>query len=331
MTLMKNLIDIPERVYKDQYVLRLSEGVTRPIETLSDYVVTPELITCFDAALSMIRSAVANRTSKAAFLHGSFGTGKSHYMAVLHLILQGNLAARGIVELAPVIQKHNDWLAGKKFLLVPYHMIGAHDIESGVLGHYVEFIRKAHPGAPIPPVYVSATIISQAAAERANYGDEPFFRRLNAGAEAAEGWGDLQGAWDCRVVRGSGRSSTRLGAPPASCQYAAQDSSDLPCRGAQPARRELRPVRQGPLADQSACEEPGLRCPDLVPGRADPLAGHEFPGPGIRQARGGEAHEFGGSTVGRSSDSDRQLRGPTTGPPRTRRRSRPRRRETELC
>ena len=196
MTLIKDLIEIPDRVYKDQYVLRLSEGVTRPEETLSDYVVTPELTTCFDAALSMIRSAVANRTSKAAFLHGSFGSGKSHYMAVLHLILQGNPAARGIVELAPVVQKHNDWLAGKKFLLVPYHMIGAHDIESGVLGHYVEFIRKAHPGAPIPPVYVSATIISQAAAERANYGDEPFFRRLNAGAEEAEGWGDLQGAWD---------------------------------------------------------------------------------------------------------------------------------------
>ena len=175
MTLIKDLIEIPDRVYKDQYVLRLSEGVTRPEETLSDYVVTPELTTCFDAALSMIRSAVANRTSKAAFLHGSFGSGKSHYMAVLHLILQGNPAARGIVELAPVVQKHNEWLAGKKFLLVPYHMIGAHDIESGVLGHYVEFIRKAHPGAPIPPVYVSATIISQAAAERANYGDEPFF------------------------------------------------------------------------------------------------------------------------------------------------------------
>src|SRR5208337_1361368 len=196
MTLIKDLIDIPERVYKDQYVLRLSEGITRPDETLSDYVVTAELTTCFDAALSMIRSAVTNRTSKAAFLHGSFGTGKSHYMAVLHLILQGNPAARGIVELAAVIQKHNEWLAGKKFLLVPYHMIGAHDIESGVLGHYVEFIRKAHPDAPIPPVYLSATIISQAAAERANYGDEPFFRRLNAGAEAAEGWGDLQGAWD---------------------------------------------------------------------------------------------------------------------------------------
>jgi len=114
MTLVKDLIDIPDRVFKDQYVLRLSEGVTCPDETLSDHVVTPELTTCFDAALSMIRSAVANRTCKAAFLHGSFGTGKSHFMAVLHLILQGNPAARGIVELAPVIQKHNDWLAGKE-------------------------------------------------------------------------------------------------------------------------------------------------------------------------------------------------------------------------
>jgi len=81
MTLIKDLIEIPERVYKDQYVLRLSEGVTRPEETLRDYVVTHELTTCFDAALSIIRSAVTNRTIKAAFLHGSFGRGKSHYMA----------------------------------------------------------------------------------------------------------------------------------------------------------------------------------------------------------------------------------------------------------
>ena len=44
------------------------------------------------------------RTSKAAYLHGSFGSGKSHFMAVLHLILQGNPAARGIAELAPVIR-----------------------------------------------------------------------------------------------------------------------------------------------------------------------------------------------------------------------------------
>ncbi len=37
-------------------------------------------------------------------------------------ILQGNLQARGIRELASVITKHNSWITGKKFLLVPYQI-----------------------------------------------------------------------------------------------------------------------------------------------------------------------------------------------------------------
>jgi len=165
-TLIKELIDIPDRVQKGDFVLRLAEDINRPEVVLGNYVVTPELSNCFDAALSFIGSAVQNRTSKASYLHGSFSSGKSHFMAVLHLILQGNSAARGIPELASVIQKHNEWMAGKKFLLVPYHMIGAHDMESGVLGNYVDFMRKTHPDAPTPPVYVSAAIINQAKSAR---------------------------------------------------------------------------------------------------------------------------------------------------------------------
>ena len=195
MTLIKELIDIPDRVQKGDFVLRLAEDINRPEVVLGNYVVTPELATCFDAALSFIGSAVQNRTSKASYLHGSFGSGKSHFMAVLHLILQGNSAARGIPELAAVIQKHNEWLAGKKFLLVPYHMIGAHDMESGVLGNYVDFMRTTHPDAPTPPVYVSAAIINQANSERATYGDDLFFGRLNAG-QGGGGWGELEASWD---------------------------------------------------------------------------------------------------------------------------------------
>src|ERR1017187_9907726 len=147
MTLIKDLIEIPDHVEQGSFVLRLAEGVTRPAETLREYGVTPELRTCFADALSFIKGALQTKTSKASYLHGSFGSGKSHFMAVLHLILQGNTAARGIPELAAVIQKHNEWLAGKKFLLVPYHMINAHDMESGILGGYVEFIRQSKPEA----------------------------------------------------------------------------------------------------------------------------------------------------------------------------------------
>src|SRR4029434_6753544 len=101
--LIKELIDIPERVQQGDFVLRLSEGVNRAEETLREYVVTPELKACFDDALTFIRSALQEHTSNASYLHGSCGSGKSNFMAVLHLILQGNPAARGIPELAPVI------------------------------------------------------------------------------------------------------------------------------------------------------------------------------------------------------------------------------------
>lgn len=38
MTLIKDLIEIPERVQKGDFVLKLTEGVTRADATLRDYV-----------------------------------------------------------------------------------------------------------------------------------------------------------------------------------------------------------------------------------------------------------------------------------------------------
>lgn len=213
MTLIKDLIVIPERVQRGDFVLRLAEGVNRAEETLHDYVVTPELRACFDDALGFIRSALDTKTSKASYLHGSFGSGKSHFMAVLHLLLQGNAAARGIPELAPVVAKHNAWIGGKKFLLVPYHMIGSHDMESGILGGYVDFIRRTHPKAPIPGVYLAEGLFRDAENLRRQMGDGGFFAALNEGASGGDDpWGEIGGAWD------ADRFETAAAAPPGSEQ-----------------------------------------------------------------------------------------------------------------
>ncbi len=136
MTYIKELIDLPERVHRGDFVLRLTEGVARPEETLRDYVVTPQLAMCFENALGFIRSALDSRTSKAAYLHGSFGSGKSHFMAVLHLLLQAEAGARSIPELASVVARHSPWMDGKRFLLVPHHLIGARNLESAIFGQY---------------------------------------------------------------------------------------------------------------------------------------------------------------------------------------------------
>ena len=88
--LISDIIDVPETVRKGDFVLNLSKGVTEPEKTLHQYVVTPQLAACFDDALGFIQSSVDAANSKACYLHGSFGSGKSNYMAVLHLLLQHN-------------------------------------------------------------------------------------------------------------------------------------------------------------------------------------------------------------------------------------------------
>lgn len=195
--LISDLIIVPERVRKGDFVLNLSKGVTEPEKTLEQYVVTPQLAACFDDALGFIKSAVDAANSKACYLHGSFGSGKSHYMAVLHLLLQHNALVRSISELAKVCAKH-DWVENKKFLLVPYHMIGARNMESAILGGYVDHVMQVHPTAPLPGVYLADDIFKNAKLHRDQLGDDKFFAQLNQGKGAGGGgaWGKLAKGWD---------------------------------------------------------------------------------------------------------------------------------------
>ncbi len=198
-TLIKDLIDLPERVGKGDFVLELSRGVQQADDTLRRYVVTPQLVTCFDDALHFIRGALETNKSRAAYLHGSFGSGKSHFMAVLHLLLQQNSTARSIPELAAVVSSHNAWSDGKRFLLVPYHMIGKASMEQAILGHYAEHVAQLHPEAPVPPVFLAEALFADAIGLRAKMSDERFFAALNEGSnDGGDGWGELGAAWDAR-------------------------------------------------------------------------------------------------------------------------------------
>jgi hypothetical protein len=206
MTLMKELIAIPERVYQGDFVLKLSEGVLNPRETVRNYVVTDQLVGCFDSALNLIREAVAGRTSKACYLHGSFGSGKSHFMAILHLLLHGDADARSIAKLAGVVSKHNAWTEGKRFLLVPYHMIGAASMESAILGGYARHVARLHPEAGVPAVYKSENLLTDARNLRETMGDALFFGKLNSGTHDS-GWGDLDADWDAASFEKATRSA----------------------------------------------------------------------------------------------------------------------------
>ena len=196
MTYIADIFDIPERVHQGDFVLRLTEGVNRPEETIRNYEVTPQLGICFDQALSLIKGAVESNSSKGAYLHGSFGSGKSHFMAVMTLLLQNNPDARSIPELADVVARNNAWTKDRKFLVVPYHMIGATSMESAILGHYADYIRKVHPTAPTPGFYRADALFEDAKRLREKMGDEAFFTQLGSTGDSGDGWGSIGAGWD---------------------------------------------------------------------------------------------------------------------------------------
>jgi hypothetical protein len=213
MTYISELIDVPDRVHAGDFVLKLSEGVSAAGETVHDYVVTDELQKKFDAALSLIRDAVLTSSSKAAFLHGSFGSGKSHFMAMLHLLLQKDPIARAKEELAPVLHEHNDWIEPRKFLLVSYHLIGAKNLESAILSGYASRVRALHPEAATPGFYRSEDLLTDAARMRDRLGDSKFFEDLNEGKSTGGGWGKLAAGWNAesyhRAAGGAPESEDR--------------------------------------------------------------------------------------------------------------------------
>lgn len=53
-------------MFRGDFVLNLAEGVSRPEETLRQYVFTPQLVECFDNALMSICSALEAQSSRAA-------------------------------------------------------------------------------------------------------------------------------------------------------------------------------------------------------------------------------------------------------------------------
>src|SRR6266511_3811723 len=67
MTLLADLIEIPEQVHKSDFVISLATAIGDPADTVRDYVVTDQLVHCFDRALSLVATAVADNRSKASY------------------------------------------------------------------------------------------------------------------------------------------------------------------------------------------------------------------------------------------------------------------------
>ncbi|MGH3309410.1 MAG: PglY protein [Streptomyces sp.] len=196
---LRDVIDIKEDVHAGDFKVELTGGFTETDARVAEYVVTDQLKDAFGRALGIVRASVRGGNSYAGYLHGSFGSGKSHFLTVLHAILNNEPSARAKPRLQEVIAEHDDWLRGKRFLMVPYHLVGSTDLDSALLGGYVAAVRRLHPKAPTPPVYRADSMLADAARFRGAIGDAAFAELLPATGGAAGAAED-----DLEVIDGAG-------------------------------------------------------------------------------------------------------------------------------
>jgi hypothetical protein len=198
-TLLRDVFDIPERAGVEDYVLRLTDSVAGEgsRHALVDYVVTPALVDAFDQALDLVSNAVSTSLNRGAFLAGSFGSGKSHFMAVLHALLRQVPEARAITELQDAVVKHDTVLGGKKILPLAFHFLDAPSMEHVLFGSYIRQVQELHPDAPLPAFFPSDSLLADAEGLRRQIGDAAFFEGLGGGGGDDE-WSGLLGSssWD---------------------------------------------------------------------------------------------------------------------------------------
>ncbi|MFF3143815.1 PglY protein [Streptomyces sp. NPDC057927] len=182
--LLRDVIDIKEDVHAGDFKVDLSQGFSEADERVAEYVVTEQLQKAFRKALGIVGAAVRTGDSHAAYLHGSFGAGKSHFLTVLHALLNNHPAARRKPNLTEVVAEHDDWLRENRFLMVPYHLVGSSDLDSALLGGYVHTVRALHPEAPTPAVYRADSLLADAHRQREFLADDAKFRQW-LGADTA--------------------------------------------------------------------------------------------------------------------------------------------------
>lgn len=198
--LVKDLFVRPSAVRRGDFVLKLAEGVEHPESTITSYVITPALTDALHQALGLVGSALEDGRSKGAYVHGSFGSGKSHFMAMLSLLLRNAPEAWRVPELHVLRDKHR-FVEKAKLLELHFHMIGRASLESALFDTYVQYVEQVHPNAPVPALFADEPVFENSRGLLAKMGDAAFFEGLGGGsAETADAdWGDYAvtgGRWD---------------------------------------------------------------------------------------------------------------------------------------
>lgn len=132
MTTIRDVFDLPTRdeITAQSFVIKLesqSEPAARK-KIVDDYVMTPAVREALPGVFDGLRHAYERQghLEVGRFIHGSFGSGKSHFLSLIALLLENDDAAwTKVVNAIPALADHRAWIAGARVLPVRIHMLSA--------------------------------------------------------------------------------------------------------------------------------------------------------------------------------------------------------------
>jgi hypothetical protein len=218
MTTIRDAFELPspEGINAMDFVVRLAEADpdSAAVQRLvNDYVITPTIAFELPAILDKMKQVFDRGEEYGRFIHGSFGSGKSHFMTILALLVEG--AAPAWQKFRPLFQQHRSelqakgrealdheaWLAGAGLLVVRIHMLTVRGKDTGFDRAIYEGFNaalKRRGKAPFEFLHLDR-ILDEIRREAADYGDIVWARLEATGiVEGSKGFekivaGSLQG------------------------------------------------------------------------------------------------------------------------------------------
>jgi len=183
----------PQDIRAMGFVIKLREaspGSDEVRRLVDDYVVTPVIAAELPRILGDMKQIYDRGEEYGRFIHGSFGSGKSHLMTMLGLLLEGSAPAwekfrplfAGRQGAAPGLDPER-WLAEARLLVVRLHMLSVRGRETGLdRAVYDAFNEALARRGKAPFEFLDAdAVFAEVRREADEYGDVVWKRLETAG------------------------------------------------------------------------------------------------------------------------------------------------------
>ncbi len=196
MTLtIKDAYELPaaEDIRAMGFVIKLRElaaGSDELKRLVGDYVVTPAVAQDLPVVLDKMKQVYERGEEYGRFIHGSFGSGKSHFMTMLSLLLESSPEAwaKDHAAFQAMRPRHQDWISGAHLLVVRIHMLSVKGkgtgLDRAVYDGFNEALRRRGK-APFEFLHVDG-VLDEARREAQQYGDVFWKNLANAGVVASK-------------------------------------------------------------------------------------------------------------------------------------------------